>query len=115
MVLATKRCDEPQKPGKIRLVFDAAAQVNGFSLNSMLLVGPDLFAPLDAVVQKFRERPIAFGTDIREMYHQFLITPEDKQVLRFLFRTNQQDKPDIYLMDVAIFWFCMLASINTIY
>ncbi|XP_062698475.1 uncharacterized protein LOC115257886 [Aedes albopictus] len=93
----------PKKPGKIRLVFDAAAQVNGVSLNSMLLVGPDLLAPLDAVVQKFRERPIAFGADIREMYHQFLMKPEDKHVLRFLFRTSPSNEPDIFMMDVAIF------------
>ncbi|XP_062703577.1 uncharacterized protein LOC134286030 [Aedes albopictus] len=93
----------PKKPGKIRLVFDAAAQVNGVSLNSLLLAGPDLLTPLDAVVQKFRERPIAFVADIREMYHQFMMKPEDKHVLRFLFRTNPSQDPEIYMMDVAIF------------
>ncbi|XP_055622582.1 uncharacterized protein LOC129766141 [Toxorhynchites rutilus septentrionalis] len=93
----------PKKPEKIRLVLDAAAQVDGVSLNSMLLVGPDLLTTLDAVVQKFRERQVAFGGDIREMYHQFRMKTADKNFLRFLFRSNPSANPETYLMDVAIF------------
>lgn len=51
----------PKKPNKVRLVWDAAASVNGISLNSNLLKGPDLLTSLQAVFSKFRERPIAIG------------------------------------------------------
>ncbi|XP_055634192.1 uncharacterized protein LOC129774475 [Toxorhynchites rutilus septentrionalis] len=93
----------PRKPGKVRLVWDAAASVNGTSLNSLLLTGPDLLVSILTVFCKFRERPIAFGGDIREMYHQMLIRRADKRVQRFIFRHDPRDEPCIYVMDVATF------------
>ncbi|XP_062538182.1 uncharacterized protein LOC134206480 [Armigeres subalbatus] len=44
----------PKKPGKIRLIWDAAAKVGNISLNTMLLKGPDLLTPLASVLCKFR-------------------------------------------------------------
>lgn len=93
----------PKKPNKVRLVWDAAASVGGGSLNSKLLKGPDLFTSLPAVISKFRERPIAIGGDIREMYHQVLIRDADKQAQRFLFRFDPTQPPTVYIMDVATF------------
>ncbi|XP_062537861.1 uncharacterized protein LOC134206187 [Armigeres subalbatus] len=92
-----------KKPGKVRLVWDAAARVDGVSLNSQLLKGPDMLTSLTAVVCRFRERPIAFGADIREMYHQLKIRKEDKSEQLFVFRRNRTEKPDVYIMDVATF------------
>ncbi|XP_055645430.1 uncharacterized protein LOC129781951 [Toxorhynchites rutilus septentrionalis] len=93
----------PRKPQKIRLVLDAAAQVDGVSLNSKLLAGPDFLTPLHTVIQQFRERQVAYGGDIREMYHQFRMRDTDKHVLRFLFRAHPKTEPEVYVMDVAIF------------
>ncbi|XP_038117193.1 uncharacterized protein LOC119769289 [Culex quinquefasciatus] len=93
----------PRKPDKTRLIWDAAASVRGVSLNSQLLKGPDMLVPLPRVVCRFRERPIALGGDIQEMYHQIRIREEDKQAQRFLFRENPADAPQVYVMDVATF------------
>ncbi|XP_038106872.1 uncharacterized protein LOC119766411 [Culex quinquefasciatus] len=93
----------PKKPGKVRLVWDAAATVDGVSLNSMLVKGPDLLVPLVSVICGFRERRVAFGGDIREMYHQLKIISGDKQAQRFLFRDNINEEPKVYVMDVATF------------
>ncbi|XP_058449080.1 uncharacterized protein LOC131429046 [Malaya genurostris] len=93
----------PRKPGKIRLVWDAAASVNGVSLNSELLKGPDMLVPLPRVICHFRERPVAFEGDIQEMYHQILIRSEDKQAQWFLFHSNAEESPQVYVMDVATF------------
>ncbi|XP_062704495.1 uncharacterized protein LOC134286828 [Aedes albopictus] len=93
----------PKKPGKVRLVWDAAATVDGVSLNSQLLTGPDLLTPLPSVIYRFRERPIGFGGDIKEMYHQLLIREVDKCVQLFLFRNSPDAPPSVYVMDVATF------------
>ncbi|XP_053699197.1 uncharacterized protein LOC128746180 [Sabethes cyaneus] len=93
----------PKKPDKKRLVWDAAAQVDGVSLNSRLLKGPDLLTSLPSVICKFREKRIGFGGDICEMFHQIRIKPEDRHSQRFIFRFDPKDTPDVYLMDVATF------------
>ncbi|XP_065082921.1 uncharacterized protein LOC135705239 [Ochlerotatus camptorhynchus] len=93
----------PKKPEKVRIVWDAAASVQGTSLNSELLKGPDLLSSLPSVLCPFHERPVAFGGDIAEMYHQFKIRMEDKSAQMFLYRPKASDRPVIYIMDVATF------------
>lgn len=92
----------PKKPGKVRLVWDAAAKAHGVSFNDMLLKGPDMIISLPAVINGFREKRIAFGGDIKEMFHQALVRPEDRQAQRFLF-PGADGEVEIYVMDVVIF------------
>ncbi|XP_058456561.1 uncharacterized protein LOC131433958 [Malaya genurostris] len=93
----------PNKPGKIRLIWDAAAKVGGISFNSKLLKGPDLLSPLPQVLSQFRQFPVAVCGDIMEMFHQIKIRFPDCQSQRFLFRDHATDCPQIYIMDVATF------------
>ncbi|XP_055622051.1 uncharacterized protein LOC129765665 [Toxorhynchites rutilus septentrionalis] len=92
-----------RKPGKVRVIWDAAAKVNGISLNSMLLKGPDLLTPLPAVLSQYRQRQYAITGDIREMFHRIFIRAADRQSQRFLWRENENEEPDTYIMDVATF------------
>ncbi|XP_073831554.1 uncharacterized protein [Musca autumnalis] len=94
----------PNKSGKLRLVFDAAAKVNNVSLNSELLKGPQNIAPLLSILYNFRRGQVAVGADICEMFHKVKIQPSDRISQRFLWRDGNQNKPpDDYDMQVMIF------------
>ncbi|XP_055590345.1 uncharacterized protein LOC129742470 [Uranotaenia lowii] len=93
----------PKKPSKIRIFCDAAARVDGVSLNDMLLTGPDLLSSLPGVLLGFRERAIAICADLMEMFHQVRIRAEDRNSQRLLWRKSPEDPIEVYFMDVATF------------
>ncbi|XP_070855548.1 uncharacterized protein [Drosophila suzukii] len=96
--------ENPNKPGKVRLVFDAAAKVGRTSLNSELDKGPQHYKPLPAVLFHFREGAVGVCGDIKEMFHQVLIRPEDRCSQRFLWRDGNDDRDaDVYEMNVMTF------------
>ncbi|XP_040169438.1 uncharacterized protein LOC120903851 isoform X2 [Anopheles arabiensis] len=93
----------PKKPGKIRLIWDAAAKVEGVSFNLRMLKGPDLLAPLPQILCQFRQFPVAVSGDIMEMFHQIRIRHPDRQSQRFVYRKSPSNPIQIYVMDVATF------------
>ncbi|KAL0879883.1 hypothetical protein ABMA27_002409 [Loxostege sticticalis] len=60
----------PMKPGKVRMVHDAAATTKGVSLNDALLTGPDLLQSLPGVLMRMRQHRVAVSADIAEMFLQ---------------------------------------------
>lgn len=68
----------PNKPGKVKIVFDAASRYEGKTLNDALVRGPDLLVNIPGLLGKFRENKIAFSGDIKEMYPQVLIIQQDR-------------------------------------
>ncbi|XP_062715193.1 uncharacterized protein LOC134291452 [Aedes albopictus] len=93
-----------ERPGKVRIVWDAAAQAYGISLNAVLLTGPDQLASLVGILYQFREHRIGVCADIREMFHQVDTNPEDQQCQRFLWRDrDEHGDPSIYVMQVMTF------------
>lgn len=74
----------PNKPSKVRLVWDAAAKCNGTSLNDFLLKGPDQLVHLTTVLCGFRCGKIGICGDIAEMFHQVQVREADRYVQRFL-------------------------------
>ena len=95
----------PNKPGKVRVVFDCAAKFQGVSLNDKLMQGPDLVNSLVGVLTRFRQEPIVLVADIEAMFHQVKVRDSDCDALRFLWWTegNLNEEPDEYRMKVHIF------------
>ena len=60
----------PNKPGKIRVLFDLSAEHHGVSISKELLPGPDLTNQIVGVLLRFREEPIAVTGDIETMFDQ---------------------------------------------
>ncbi|XP_055589038.1 uncharacterized protein LOC129741339 [Uranotaenia lowii] len=92
-----------KKPDKVRLIWDAAAKVDGVSLNSTLMKGPDLISSLLAILFRYRERKVAISADIKEMFHQILIREVDRSAQLFVWRDYPNMPFETMVMDVAIF------------
>ncbi|XP_063968669.1 uncharacterized protein LOC135157358 [Lytechinus pictus] len=95
----------PQKPGKVRIVFDCAAEWKGLSLNKVVYQGPDLTNKLIGVLLRFRSAPVALMADVEAMFHQVRVPAADRDVLRFLWwpRGNMKENPLTYRMCVHLF------------
>ncbi|XP_035995613.1 uncharacterized protein LOC110368714 isoform X1 [Fundulus heteroclitus] len=95
----------PQKPGQIRVVFDSSAEQCGVSLNSVLLTGPDLNNTLLGVLIRFRKELIAATADIQQMFYGFLVSPDHRDYLRFLWHKDNDLSKEVqeYRMRVHVF------------
>lgn len=95
----------PQKPGKLRVVFDCSARFMGHSLNDYLLQGPDLTNSLIGVLCRFRKDSVAIVCDIEQMFHQFKVNVEHRNYLKFLWYENGDIslEPMEYRMSVHLF------------
>jgi hypothetical protein len=83
----------PNKPGKVRVVFDAAAKFQDTSLNEHL-----------PVLVYLRQDRIAYAADIEAMFHQTRVISKDTDALRFLWWSDSiDDPPEEYQMMVHIF------------
>ncbi|XP_026219876.1 uncharacterized protein LOC113164689 [Anabas testudineus] len=79
--------------GKNRVVFNCSFEFRGENLNKLLLPGPILGPSLLAVLLRFREHAVAVSSDIRSMFHQVRLLPEDQPLLRFLWRDGKREEP----------------------
>lgn len=96
--------EHPNKPDKIRVVWDAAYRFNGTSLNDCLLAGPDLINNLFSVSLRFRVGFIAIKSDISDMYMRVSLKKTDQNFQLFLYRgRNRSQKPKIGKMTCLIF------------
>ncbi|GBP17520.1 hypothetical protein EVAR_74114_1 [Eumeta japonica] len=95
----------PNKPDKIRLVWDAAAQSNGASLNDFMLSGPDLLTPLIDILLAFRIGKVAICGDIAEMFHRINVRESDMHAQRFLWwdKGDSLYQPSEFIMRAITF------------
>ena len=79
----------PNKPGKLGVVFDAAAYFSNTCLNNHLLSRPDLLNNLVDVLLRFREGKYAAFSDIEQMFHEINVRPENQDALRILWQDGK--------------------------
>ena len=80
-----------------RIVFDASAKFQGKSLNSEALPGPKLQVDMLSILIRFRKELVALVGDASQMYHQLVLTLEDRPLHRFLWRNLDHSKePEVY-------------------
>ena len=91
------------KPGKVRVVFDVAAQFQNTSLNKNLLKGPDYLNSLVGILLRFRRDKFAAMADIEQMYHQIKVKESDQDALRFVWSNTPEEEIDDHKMTVHIF------------
>ena len=95
----------PQKPDKVRVVFDCTAKFQNVSLNQQIVQGSDLTNSLTGVLTRFRTQPIAIMADIEKIFYQVRVPTEDSRYLRFLWwPSGDMDKePEEFQMLVHLF------------
>ena len=93
-----------KKPGKVRLVLDAAAKSKDVCLNDYLMQGPENMNSLPGVLLRWREWHFRLCSDVKAMFSQIKMSPQDTPSLRFLWRGDRREGPfDVYESPVLIF------------
>ena len=81
----------------LRLVYDASAKrQNGKSLNNDLEKEPNYINSLPDVLMAWRFDEVAYSGDMRKMFNEAQIHPDDQVFHRFLCRTNESEQPQVY-------------------
>ena len=95
----------PQKPEKIRVVFDCSAQYANMSINTELMSGPDLANQIVGVLLRFRKEHVAFMADIKSMFYQVLVPPHQRRLVSYLWweESNLSKEVVDYQMCIDIF------------
>ena len=86
----------PNKPDKVRRVYNAASKFGGVSPNDNLMAGPDLLQSLIGIIFRFMEKKIALTADVEAMFLQVKVPPADCKVLIFLRRENNTEPISVY-------------------
>ena len=95
---------ESSSTTKVRAVFDASAKsASGLSLNETLLVGPTIHPPLIDVLLQFCMHRVALTADVSKMYRAVGLTELDKDLHRFVWRSNPQEMLQDIRMTRVIF------------
>ncbi|MDD9338412.1 MAG: hypothetical protein PV362_01870, partial [Providencia heimbachae] len=88
----------------LRVVFDASAKTsNSLSLNDILHSGPKLQTDIRAVLLNFRAYPIALMADIKQMYRNISIRPEDRKFQRILWRFSKEEPISVFQLNTVTF------------
>ncbi|XP_043229908.1 uncharacterized protein LOC122385596 [Amphibalanus amphitrite] len=94
-----------RKKNKVRVVFDCSTEYRGRCLNRELLQGPDFSNNLVGILTRFRKEKIALTCDIEAMFNRVVVSPPDRNLLRFLWWPggDVEEEPVLYRMTTHLF------------
>ena len=89
---------------KLRVVFDASCPTaSGVALNDILAAGPTLHPNLDIILIRFRSYRVVLSGDISKMYREVLLSEEDRQLHRFIWRAQPDQPTETFCMNRVTF------------
>jgi hypothetical protein len=82
---------------KLRVVFNASARTSfGISLNDLMYTGPKLQPEIQIVLLCARLWKHVFTADVKQMYRQIMVHPDDRDYLRIFWRFSPTTPIDEY-------------------
>lgn len=100
--------------GKFRVVFNASAKsTTGISYNDQQLPGPKLQDDLITIFLRFRANQFGVAADIKQMFRQVNVSPENWNHQRVLWRDSPNEKLREYVITV-ICWGQTSAGFNAV-
>ncbi|CAB4033457.1 integrase core domain [Paramuricea clavata] len=87
---------EDKTTTKVRVVFDAKARFNGKAINDALLQGRKNMCDVVTVLANFRLKKVTVTGDVKLMFLQVLLKPEDRKYVRMIWRPSTGQQPQIY-------------------
>ena len=95
---------ETSSTTKTRVVFDGGAKTsNGLSLNDTLQVGATVQQDLYSIVLRFRTHQVCFTADIKKMYRQIIVHPQDRDLQRILCRYSPEEPVQEYRLTTVTY------------
>nr|CAI5846010.1 unnamed protein product [Callosobruchus analis] len=88
----------------LRVVFDASAPSStGYYLNHLQMVGATLQEVLFSILVRFRKHNFVIAADIAKMYRCVLVSEEDRDLQRIVWRFSPNDSLDIYQLKTVTY------------
>ncbi|XP_044747143.1 uncharacterized protein LOC123308514 [Coccinella septempunctata] len=89
---------------KLRVVFDGSSKTSsGISLNDVLKVGPTIQNDLFTIVIRFRTYKYVVTADIEKMYRMVKIRPDQRDLQRILWRSDQSQELCHYKLNTVTY------------
>lgn len=89
---------------KLRTVFDGSSKTStGVSLNDVLLTGRKLQTNICDILLNFRRHNIVFTCDIRQMYRQIFLHPDDQMFQLVLWRDDLSQEISTYKLNTVTY------------
>ncbi|XP_030763274.1 uncharacterized protein LOC115887891 [Sitophilus oryzae] len=99
---------------KLRVVFDGSSKsTSGYSLNDLLMVGPNVQDSLFNILTRFRFYPIVLSADIEKMYRQIYLHESQRHLQKILWRPDRNQDLLVYNLNTVTYGTASAAFLAT--